>query len=234
MNQVFIIVRKEMKEIINNKIMLILGLIVALTFIVLQVTVISKAKVFTVDALSNRVFNMSLFMGLFLGCVFSAQIFLREKQEGIIETLLCAPVNLRSIWLGKVIAATILTYLISLLSLALLIIIINVISPSFLFPSSAVIFHILVGVSVFITLIVGLIGFFQFLLAKSQALMATVFIAGGLYIFVNEFTRYIIGENDITSWTGVGVFLIICLALLAITIYLAKILSKEKIVTTIP
>jgi len=148
--------------------------------------------------------------------------------------LLCAPVNLRSILLGKVLGVAIPAYLLSLFSIALLIIVTNIISSSFLWPSSPVIFHVFVGVPVFTTVCVGLMGFFSYLLVRTQALMASIFAAVGLFLLVGEFTRYIIGENDITSWTGVGVFLAICLILLALTVYLVRFLSKEKIVTTIP
>jgi len=77
MSQMLVIARKEMKQVIGNRMTLSLGLVVALTFVAVQITAITRAEVLTVAILSNRVFNFSIFLGLFLGYVFAWQIFLR-------------------------------------------------------------------------------------------------------------------------------------------------------------
>lgn len=41
-------------------------------------------------------------LGVFLGYLFSQQAFLREKQDGTIETVLASPLTLGALWAGKV------------------------------------------------------------------------------------------------------------------------------------
>ena len=43
-------------------------------------------------------------LGVFLGYLFAQQAFLREKQDGTIETVLASPLTLPALWAGKVLA----------------------------------------------------------------------------------------------------------------------------------
>ncbi len=50
-----------------------------------------------VIAIDNTLFSVAMLSGVFVGFSFSGSIFLREKREKIIETLLCTPLSLKSI-----------------------------------------------------------------------------------------------------------------------------------------
>ena len=121
-------------------------------------------------AINNTVFSVALLVGVFVGYSFSGYIFLREKREKIIETLLCTPLSLKSIWFGKVLGATITAYLFSLLTVSLVITVSNIIAHTLLFPSVAILIHVLGVVPVFIASAVSLIGFCQFLLGIARVI----------------------------------------------------------------
>ena len=167
MNKILVVAKKEMKELINNKRTFITGVFFALWF-----SVFTSLAIKGVDSpaafLNNLVFYLALTIGVFIAYIFSGQVFLREKREKIIETLLCTPLSLRSIWLGKVMGVTLPAHLVSILTVALVIAISNALSPSLLFPSAAVLFHLLVVVPAFIAFAAGLMGFCQFLLGMRE------------------------------------------------------------------
>jgi len=153
-------------------------------------------------------------------------------MDRVIETLMCAPLNLRQIWLGKVLAVTTLAYLLSLLTALVIVIISNILSESLLLPSVPILFHVLLVVLMFVAALAGLLGFVQFLLGMRENRIL------GFIIFIPAFTAlygsvYMIGTSFAISWTHVGILFGISALLLAVTAYLTRRLSKERIVTTI-
>jgi len=230
MNKILIVAKKEMKELISNKRTFIAGMFFALWF-GLFTSLGIKGGGSSAAYMNNSVFYLALTIGVFIGYIFSGQVFLREKREKIIETLLCTPLSLRAIWLGKVMGVTIPAYLVSLLTAALVIIISNVLSESILFPSAAVLLHLLVVVPAFIAFAIGLLGFCQFLpgMRENQIINLLIFVA--LFGALTLTTK--IG-GFVVSWMTVGVLLLVAVLLLALISYLTRYLSKERIVTTIP
>jgi ABC-2 type transport system permease protein len=232
MNMTLVVAGKEMKNIIRNKGLLFGGLWIGGTFGVLNVLL--SGQVFLFD---NSVFSVALLVGVFVGFMFSAKVFLREKREKVIETMLCTPLSLKSIWFGKVLGATIPAYLFSLLSVTLVIIISNIILHSLLFPSVAILTHILGVVPVFIASAISLIGFCQFLLGMRENKIISYLIILVLFPFIypSIFSGLIQGNmNVVVSWPEVVVCLIVSVFLLSLTTYLSRYLSKEKIILTIP
>jgi len=232
MKMTLVVARKEMKNIIRNKGLLFGGLWFGGMFGVFNV--LFGGQVFSFN---NIFFSVALLVGVFVGSMFSAQVFLREKREKIIETLLCTPLSLKSIWFGKVLGAAIPAYLFSLLSVTLVIIISNIMMRSLLLPSLAILTHILGVVPVFIASAISLMGFCQFLLGMRENKIISYLIILVLFPFMypSIFSGLIQGNmNVVVSWPEVAVCLIVSVLLLSLTTYLSRYLSKEKIVTTIP
>jgi ABC-2 type transport system permease protein len=231
-NMTLVVARKEIKNIIRNKGLLFGGLWFGGMFGVFNV--LFGGQVFSFN---NIFFSVALLVGVFVGSMFSAQVFLREKREKIIETMLCTPLSLKSIWFGKVLGAAIPAYLFSLLSVTLVIIISNIMMRSLLLPSLAILTHILGVVPVFIASAISLIGFCQFLLGMRENKIISYLIILVLFPFMypSIFSGLIQGNmNVVVSWPEVAVCLIVSVLLLSLTTYLSRYLSKEKIVTTIP
>ncbi len=221
MNMVMVVARKEMKDILKNK-----GLLFGSVWMGGSFGVVFSSQAYSLD---NSVFSVALLAGVLVGYMFSGRVFLREKRERIIETLLCTPLSLKSIWFGKVVGVTIPAYLISLLTVALVTIVSNITLHSLLFPSVVILIHTLVVVPVFITSVISLMGFCQFWFGMRENKIIGYLVMLGLLPIIFPYNMSL----DV-SWVEVVVLLVVSVLLLAITTYLSRYLSKEKIVTTIP
>lgn len=232
MHMTLVVARKEIKNIIRNKGLLFAGLYIGGMFGVLNLLLSGQ-----VLAINNTVFSVALLVGVFVGYSFSGSVFLREKRQRIIETLLCTPLSLKSIWFGKVLGATTPAYLFSLLSVSLVIAVSNIMTRTLLFPSIAIFIHVLGVVPVFIASAVGLIGFCQFLLGmrENKIIGFLVILVLLPFVYPSILSGLIQGNMNVeVSWFEVELSLIVSVLLLAFTTYLSRYLSKEKIVTTIP
>ncbi len=228
MNIIMLVARKEMKEILKNK-----GLLFGSVWMGSSFGIVFSSQAYSLD---NSIFSMALLAGVLVGYMFSGQVFLREKRGGIIETLLCTPLSLKSIWFGKVVGTTIPAYLISLLTVALVTVVSNIVLQSFLLPSVVMLVHIFLVVPVFITSAISLMGLSQFLLGMRENKIIGYLVMLGLlpFIFPNIIGGLIRGNTSlVVSQLEVAVVLIVSVLLLALTTYLSRYLSKEKIVTTI-
>jgi len=228
MNITMVVARKEIKGIIKNK-----GLLFGSLWFGPLFGIIFSSKIYSLD---NSTFSMALMAGVLTGYMFSGQVFLREKQERIIETLLCTPLSLKSIWFGKVVGVSIPAYMISLLTVVLITIVSNLASESFLFPSVAILIHILAAVPFFIASTISLMGYCQFLFGMRENRFVSYLVMMGLlpFIFPNIIGSIIQGNvSFVVSWVEVLMLLFVSLLLLSITTYFSRFLSKEKIITTI-
>jgi len=231
MHMMRVVARKEIMNIRRNKGLLVAGLYVGGLFGVLNVLLSGH-----VSAMNNTVFSTALLVGVFVGYSFSGQVFLREKREKVIETLLCTPLSLKAIWLGKVVGATVPAYLFSLLSVSLVILVSNRITPSLLLPSIPVLIHVFGVVPVFIASTISAIGLGQFLLGMRENKIMGFLIVGLLlpFMYPSILGGLVRGEmGSVVSWLDVGSCLIAAVLLLAFTTYASRYLNKEKIVTTL-
>jgi ABC-2 type transport system permease protein len=227
MKRIFIVSRKEIRQILKNRNVLAS----AIMFVVVFGGISSLSTLTSTGA--GGLFTLVPVLGIFLGYLLSAQAFLREKQAGIIETLLCSPLSLREIWMGKVIGVTIPAYGITLFAAALILVIAHTLSSITLILELPVIVHLFTTVPVFIAATVGLLGFAQLLLGlrENQILnFAIIFIL----IFLLTLAQSLLGPGFSASWPLIGGTLAIAVLLLITTAWLTRFLNKERIVTTIP
>jgi len=234
MNKIWVVAKKEMKGIIKTKSQMLVGIFFAVWFSVITavgVKTVEESAVF--DQFNNLLFYFVLMLGIFMAYLFSGRVFFNEKREGIIETLLCTPLSLREIWSGKVVGVTIPAYLIALLTATLITIIANIFSTSMLLPSPAIVLHVFLVVPAFIAAAAGLLGFGHFLLGmrENQILNISIFF---VIFFALFFTKNVIGGVYVFSWVAIGAMLVVAMLLLALTTYLTRYLSKERIVISIP
>jgi len=234
MNRTLVVARKEIKELLKSKGILLAGLGFAFFFSLLNSLAVIKGKDSrSAISLDSSVFYLSAMVGLFIAYMSTGQIFLREKADRVIETLMCAPVNLRQIWLGKVLGVTVVAYSLSFLTALLIIVISSILSSSLLLPTTTILVYVLLVVPTLIAAFAGLLGFVQFRLGmrESRILNFVIFVPlfAGLYG-----AGYVMGGSFAISWTHVGILFVISVLLLTITAYMTKRLSKERIVTTLP
>jgi ABC-2 type transport system permease protein len=232
MNGMLIVSRKEILQILKSRNVLASAVIFVVVFGGIS-TLPALTSVESTGLPDQLIFSLVPVLGIFLGYLLSSQAFLREKQGGVIETLLCSPLSLREIWMGKVIGVTIPAYGITLIAASLILALANTFSSIPLLPNLPVIVHLFTTVPLFIAATVGLLGFAQLLLGlrENQILnFAIIFVL----IFFLTIAQSLLGPEFSVSWPMVGVTLATAILLLMVTAWLTRFLNKERIVTTIP
>lgn len=235
MSKILIIAKKEIKELLQDKGTLLTGLGFALFFSIFRsLAIIRMEASVAATSLDSAVFYLSASVGFFIVYVYVSQAFMREKVDRVIETLMCTPINLRQIWLGKVLGVTIPSYILSLLTVLVIIVTSNVAvdSASWRFPSPAVLVHILLAVPVFIAAFAGMLGFSHLLLGMRENRILNLLIFMPAFVVLYS-TGFAASSSLSISWIQVGMLFAIYMLILSVTAYLTRFLSKERIVTTL-
>ncbi len=229
-NQVKIVALKEMGEITSSK-----GTIISTVFFALWFGLLNGQSVAgtTSDSLSKQLFFMAPMLGALMGYLLTGTVFSSEKRDGVIETLLCTPLDLRTIWLGKLIGVAVVAYLASLISIAFVILLASMAANALLLPSLIILVHIIITVPLFTAAVVGLIGYSQLLLGMKENTVIGIFTFLGLFIGISVAGQLVGGSGAITL-AMIAIMFLVAVALLTFTFYLARYLSKEKVITTIP
>lgn len=233
MNRTMVVAAKELTEIFKDRRTVIVSLFFALFFsIMYSLRILDKENFTDPSMIETSVFFLSTAVGFFVVYMSTSQIFLREKLDKVIETILCTPLTLREIWLGKVLAVGTFSYLLSIITAVVIITASSFFYSAPLFPGVTVFFHVFAGIPVFVTAIAGLIGFLQLYLGlrENRIINFIIFVPvfGALYG-----VGYVLGSNTAISWSYTGILLLISVLLMSIAIYLIRHLSKERIITTI-
>lgn len=227
MRKELVIAKKEIKGILLSKSSLLFaGYAIFFSFI--AALGIKKSP----NAIDTAVFCIPVVMGVFFAYTSTGKIFLREKRDRIIETLLCAPVSLRKIWFGKVLGAAVPSYVVSVLSAVLIVLISGFFLKFVIFPSQILLLHMLVTTPLFIFASVGLIGLLYLLAGMKEVG------AAGIIIFMGIFgalfgSLSLTGEGYRISLSAELALFVASLVLTVLTGYLTRYLSRERIVTTI-
>ena len=229
-DQVKIVALKEMREITSSK-----GTIISTIFFALWFGLLNGQSTagITSESLSKQLFFMAPMLGALMGYLLTGTVFSNEKKDGVIETLLCTPLDLRTIWLGKLIGVSVIAYLASLVSITFVILLASMAANALLVPSLTILVHVVVTVPLFTAAVVGLIGYSQLLLGMKENTVIGIFTFLGLFIGISVAGQLVGGSGSITLLMLLIMFLVAA-ALLTFTFYLARFLSKEKVITTIP
>jgi ABC-2 type transport system permease protein len=233
MSRVMVVAGKEVRQLIKSRNVMLSAIIFVVVFGIFTGPAVVAGTAGPGQVMDTLGFYLVLTLGIFMGYLFTAQVFLREKQEGVIETLLCAPLSLRELWLGKVLGVTIPAAVLTYLSAVLIMIGGSVFTGYTLIPSIPVLFHIIIVVPVFIAAASGLMGFVQFILGMRENQILNFVIIFGI-IFLITFTRELIGPGFSVTWVVVGAAFGLALLIILVTSWLTRFLSRERIVTTLP
>ena len=233
MHKTLVVARKETKELLSTKSTIFVGLAFVVFFSFLNSLAVIKGKdSSSAVSLDSSVFYLSAMVGLFIAYMSTGQVFLREKADRVIETLMCAPVNLRQIWLGKVLGVTVAAYSLSFITALVIIVILSILSSSLLLPTTAILVHVLLVVPALIAAFTGLLGFIQFRLGMRESRILNFVLFAPLFAGLYG-AGYVMGGSFAVSWIQVGFLFGASAILLAVSAYLTRRLSKERIVTTI-
>ncbi len=232
MKKVLVIARKEARGLFKNRSTLLMGLAFACFFSFIYSFELARKQVDIPASPDSTFFYLSLSVALFMAYLSTAQVFLLEKREAVIETLMCSPVSLRQIWAGKTLGGVTLPYSLALFAVVVTMVVSSILSHGAVLPGPAVTIHIVLVVPVFVAAFVGLVGLGQLLLGMRENRILN------FIIFVPTFAALYGSGTIITSRTQASWLFIILLAgisliVLAASAYAAAYLSRERIVTTI-
>ncbi len=233
MHKILVVARKETRELMRTKSTMLVGLGFAFFYSLLNSLAVIKGKdSASAISLDGSVFYLSAMVGMFIAYMSTGQVFLREKTDRVIETLMCAPVNLRQIWLGKVLGVTAVAYSLSFFTALVIMVVANILLKSIVLPGAPILFHVLLVIPTSIAAFAGLLGFVQLRLGLRESRILNFVIFAPLFAGLYGVGR-MVGSSFAISWIQVGILFAISVFLLAVTAYLTKRLSKERIVTTI-
>jgi ABC-2 type transport system permease protein len=239
MNPILVIAKKEMLQLAKNRSLIVstllfMGVFGGITSLGALMSVIEGNVESMVSALDSLMMYLVLVLGIFSGYFLSSQAFLGEKTGGTIETLLCSPLSLRDIWLGKVIGVMIPSYAIALLVAAALVGLTNMVTDVLVLPSFVMILFVLFVVPVYIACAIGMLGFVQLLLGIKENQIINIVLIVGFIAAISVLDSLVGGGVVVMSAPVVGAMFILAILLLGIIGYMTRILNREKIVTTLP
>ncbi|NLO77458.1 MAG: ABC transporter permease subunit [Methanomicrobiales archaeon] len=239
MNPILVVAKKEMRLIAKNRslimsIVLFMGVFGGITSLGAIMSIVEGNGETIVSALDSLMMYLVLMLGVFSGYFLSSQAFLGEKTGGTIETLLCSPLPLRDIWLGKVIGVMIPSYAIALLVASALVILSNMAAEFLVLPSVVMILFVFFVVPVYIACAIGILGFVQLLLGMKENQIINIVLVVGFIAVISVFDSLVAEGVVVMSALVVGMMFILGIILLGGIGYMTRILNREKIVTTLP
>jgi ABC-2 type transport system permease protein len=232
-NRTLIVAGKELTEIFKDKRSVGISIFFALFFsIMYSMKFLDVENLMDFSMIDTSVFFLTTAVGFFVVYMSTSQIFLREKMDRVIETVMCTPLTLREIWLGKVLAVTTFSYLLSIFTALVVVVASSLFSGSLLIPVIEVFFHVFITVPVFAAAIAGLMGLMQLYLGlrENRILNFIIFVPvfGALYG-----VGYAVGGEMTVNWLFTGIVFLASVFLLGIATYFVRRLRKERIITTL-
>lgn len=228
-----VIAGREMRLALRNRSILISGLIFAVWLPVMSAVGIAAGAGEEVTILAGSIAAVTLPVGVFMGYIFCADAFLREKRDGTIETLLCAPVSLRRLWEGKAAGVAVPAYLTTLVSAAVTAAAVAGLTGAPVAAEPLLLVHLAIVVPVWIAAAAGLIGAAQLALGmRENQILGFALIFGFVFLIIG-LQEVAPGGPGISAATE-AVLAAIGAALLALARFIAGKVTKERIVRTIP
>lgn len=228
-----VIAVREMRLALRNRSILITAIIFAVWFPVMSAVGIAAAAGGDAAAVAGGIAAITLPVGVFMGYIFCADAFLREKRDGTIETLLCAPISLRRLWEGKAAGVAVPAYLTTLVSAAVTAAAVAGLTGAPVAAEPLLLVHLAIVVPVWIAAAAGLIGAAQLALGmRENQILGFALIFGFVFLIIG-LQEVAPGGPGISAATE-AVLAAIGAALLALARFIAGKVTKERIVRTIP
>jgi ABC-2 type transport system permease protein len=234
MGEAVTVFRKEFRELAFSRSAVASGVLFAVVFGSMYSLRITGDMASTLDvSLGSLLFFLTTLLGVFLGYSFTSQVFLREKTDGVIETLLCSPASLRGLWLGKTLAVTVFSHALAVVSGVLTALVTSARLGTVAAPNAAVLAYLVCVVPLVIACLVGTLGFAQLLLGMKENRII------GLALFIPIFAGlYGLGYSStgtfVVAWLHVGLVALGAAIVLAAIAWGSRFLNRERIVTTLP
>ncbi len=212
------IIKMELKEIIRDK-----GFLTSLSSVVIFIGLLLFSSIKNLAVIA-KVFTpyLPLVIGLTVGYGLSGRL-VREKAQGVIESLLCTPLRIWEIWLAKTLSISIIS---SLTTIIISLIISLLIEASI---TNLYILYLIVVVPIFITSALGLLCLIYFYLGMKQIQAVNYIVFFTLFIILFMILR----TQSLVELTLKTMFIIIASSIIIlISMYIVRYTNIERVVTT--
>ncbi len=225
MNPVLLVAQREVRVLLRARSVIGAGAVVGLF--------VGATPIFTALVTGQDLSSLYLqapVLGVFLGYLFSQQAFLREKQDGTIETVLSSPLTLRAIWAGKVLGAGGMAALVALLCIGLAILAAVLAAPVVVPLTPTLVVHLIAVVPLATAAAVGLLGLVQLLLGlrENQVLNIVIVLAMIALLSISQ----VVSGSSPTPETEAATIVVLAVVLVLIA-RLVGLVERERIVRTI-
>jgi len=165
-----------------------------------------------------------LIIGLMIGFSLSNNI-VREKREGVIETILCSPMKLKELWLGKTLSISIISTIITILSTY------AILSLDNYRLNFITIFYILITIPLFILASIGLLSLIYFYLGMRQIQIVNYILFMGIFLIL--FTVFKINVISEITWRTISIITSFSTVTFIATFLMINYVDVEKLILTI-
>ena len=165
-----------------------------------------------------------LIIGLMIGFSLSNNI-VREKREGVIETILCSPMKLKELWLGKTLSISIISTIITILSTY------AILSLNNYRLNFTTIFYILITIPLFILASIGLLSLIYFYLGMRQIQIVNYILFMGIFLIL--FTVFKINVISEITWRTISIITSFSTVTFIATFLMINYVDVEKLILTI-
>lgn len=173
---------------------------------------------------------LSTMMGMYAAFGISGQAFSGEKMSGVLETMFCGPVELRELWLGKIVGTMVPALLVAYASAGLVTVMAAVRSAPISVGLPAAVYLIAI-LPALVAAFIGIMGFIQLnFSARHVRILSTAALI--LIISLLTATLSLPMEGSLISWQAIMVMGLAAALLLTLPTLLVGRLSKERIVLT--
>jgi ABC-2 type transport system permease protein len=244
MNYIMIIVGKDIRDKLHNKALFMMLAVAAFVIFMMISSIGGGISTLSSHGLtdeelyrasqsivSNLCLMMVFMLMLMVSLYMNAYTVLLEKTKRMLESVLCTPVQLEHLWLGKTLATFIPSIALSIILSSVTIIVMNIttIEPEvgrWVLPDAAYLVAILVGLPVVVFLLSSIIVMLQ-LMMQNIRLIQSIFTA---LIIGSSFGISYAFRLSTASWVMVYIVLAAA-AVLGLAVWLlSKRLTKERIV----
>ncbi|MDW5561832.1 MAG: hypothetical protein SA339_01290 [Methanomassiliicoccus sp.] len=212
--------RKELLELRYNK-----GVLMSIAAFTIVFCVISPS-----GSSDLSMILLSTMMGMYAAFGISGQAFNSEKQSGSLETTFCGPVELRELWLGKIIGTLVPALVVAYAAVGI------VLAEAFVRSTPIVIgltvaVYLIAILPALVAAFIGIMGFIQLNFgARQTRLLSTAALA--LIISLLTASLSLPQEGNLISWQAIAIIGLAAVLLLTSPALLVNRLSKERIVLT--
>ena len=171
-----------------------------------------------------------LILMLYLGNSLIVPTFYQEKVRRTIEPLLCTPLQVRDMWLGKVLAVHLIASAVLIITAGVYLLTVVILWGTAALPDEAALVQFLLASPLLAFAVFGLMGYiFLALLNPALVFYANLLVSMGALSAAYYTLKWLT-----VSWLSIAALLVTALVLLRVVFHLVRRLDKERIVLTIP